>query len=146
MSPGRPRRLAAADYQTLAELRYLLRSFTSFSTTAARRSGLTAQQHQALLAVKGSAQERLSVGQLAERLQLRHHSTVGLIDRLVARGLLRRHPDRGDRRRVIVAVTPRGERRLARLTRAHREELRRLAPMLRSLLSRLGKENGSARR
>lgn len=55
MLPSRPRRLAAADYQALAELRYLLRGFTSFSTTAALCSGLTAQQHQALLAVKGSA-------------------------------------------------------------------------------------------
>ena len=138
MTPGTPRRLTRTDYQTLAELRYLLRCFTAFSTTAARQCGLTGQQHQALLAVKGAAYERLSVGELAERLQLRHHSTVGLIDRLVARGLLRRHDDRGDRRRVIVAVTSLGERRLARLSRAHREELRRLTPMLRSLLARLG--------
>jgi len=138
MKSGTPRSLTRADYRTLAELRYLLRRFTSFSTTAARQAGLTAQQHQALLAVKAAAGERLRVGELAERLQLRHHSTVGLIDRLVARGLLRRHVDRGDRRRVMVAVTPRGQRCLAQLSRTHREELRRLAPMLRSLLTRLG--------
>jgi DNA-binding MarR family transcriptional regulator len=122
----------------LAQLRYLLRRLAAFSEAAARGAGLTSQQHQALLAVRGFAGPgRISVGELAERLQLRHHSTVGLIDRLAARGLLRRHYDRRDRRRVLLAVTPRGQVRLTRLARAHREELARLAPLLRSLLARL---------
>ncbi len=132
------RRLSRADYQALAQLRYLLRSFAAFSEAAARHAGLTAQQHQALLAVKGFAgRGRMSVGELAERLQLRHHSAVGLVDRLAARGLLRRHYDRADRRRVLLGVTPRGQAHLALLSRAHREELARLAPLLRPLLERM---------
>ena len=135
-----PSRLSSADYQLLAQLRYLLRRFAAFSEAAARRAGLTAQQHQALLAIRGfPGRARVSVGELAERLQLRHHSAVGLIDRLAARGLLRRHYDRRDRRRVLVTLTPRGQARLARLSRAHREELARLAPLLRALLGRLAK-------
>lgn len=135
-----PSRLSSADYQLLAQLRYLLRRFAAFSEAAARRAGLSAQQHQALLAVRGfPGRARVSVGELAERLQLRHHSAVGLIDRLAARGLLRRHYDRRDRRRVLVTLTPRGQARLARLSRAHRAELARLAPLLRALLGRLAK-------
>lgn len=135
-----PSRLSNADYQLLAQLRYLLRRFAAFSEAAARRAGLSAQQHQALLAVRGfPGRARVSVGELAERLQLRHHSAVGLIDRLAARGLLRRHYDRRDRRRVLVTLTPRGQARLARLSRAHRAELARLAPLLRALLGRLAK-------
>jgi DNA-binding MarR family transcriptional regulator len=133
------RRLSRADYQALAQLRYLLRRFAAFSEAAARRAGLTAQQHQALLAVRGfPGRSRVSVGELAQRLQLRHHSAVGLVDRLAARGLLRRHYDRADRRRVLLSVTPRGQAHLARLSRSHREELARLAPLLHSLLKRVG--------
>jgi DNA-binding MarR family transcriptional regulator len=140
MARRAPSRLSNADYQLLAQLRYLLRRFAAFSEAAARRAGLSAQQHQALLAVRGfPGRARVSVGELAERLQLRHHSAVGLIDRLAARGLLRRHYDRRDRRRVLVTLTPRGQARLARLSRAHREELARLAPLLRALLGRLAK-------
>jgi DNA-binding MarR family transcriptional regulator len=140
MARRAPSRLSNADYQLLAQLRYLLRCFAAFSEAAARRAGLSAQQHQALLAVRGfPGRARVSVGELAERLQLRHHSAVGLIDRLAARGLLRRHYDRRDRRRVLVTLTPRGQARLARLSRAHREELARLAPLLRALLGRLAK-------
>jgi DNA-binding MarR family transcriptional regulator len=140
------RSLTRTDYRRLAELRYLLRCFTAFSAAAARHAGLTAQQHQALLAVKGSPAQRLSVGELAERLQLRHHSSVGLADRLVRGGLLHRRHDRTDQRRVILTLTRRGERCLARLSRAHREELRRLAPMLRSLLGHFGRGTHVVRR
>jgi DNA-binding MarR family transcriptional regulator len=146
MVPRAPSRLNGADYQMLAQLRYLLRRFAACSEAAARGAGLTTQQHQALLAVRGFAGPgHISVGELAERLQLRHHSTVGLIDRLAARDLLRRHSDRRDRRRVLLKVTPRGQARLARLSRAHREELARLAPLRRSLLRRLGEREPTAR-
>ena len=138
MVPRARSRLNGADYQMLAQLRYLLRRFAAFSEAAARGAGLTSQQHQALLAVRGfPGPARISVGELAERLQLRHHSAVGLVDRLAARGLLRRHYDRRDRRRVLLTVTPGGRARLARLSRVHREELARLAPLLRALLARL---------
>jgi DNA-binding MarR family transcriptional regulator len=146
MGESTSRRLTHADYQALAQLRYLLRRFAAFSEAAARDAGLTAQQHQALLAVKGfPGRTPVSVGQLAERLQLRHHSAVGLVDRLAARGLLRRHFDHADRRRVLLTVTPRGRAHLARLSRAHRQELARLAPMLQSLLRRLEETTRSRR-
>jgi DNA-binding MarR family transcriptional regulator len=138
-----PRRLllplAKSDYETLAQFRYLLRQFAAFSEDAARRARLTVQQHQALLAVKGfPGREQVSIGELAERLNLRHHSAVGLADRLVARGLVRRVRDPGDRRRVLIELTARAQGLLARLSVAHRDELRRLAPLLTELLQRLG--------
>ena len=127
--------LAKGDYETLAEFRYLLRKFGAFSEDAARRAGLTAQQHQALLAVKGfPGRDEVTIGELAERLNLKHHSVVGLVDRLMARNLIRRRHDEADRRRVMIAVTPKAEALLAGLTLAHRDELRRLAPLLQVLL------------
>lgn len=136
--PGPSRRLADSDYETLAEFRYLLRQFASFSAAAAHEVGLTAQQHQALLAIRGfSTQRRIHVGELAERLTVRHHSAVGLVDRLVARSLVHRRRDPADRRRVFLDLAPKGREVLAALSRAHRDELRRLAPGLRRLLAHL---------
>ena len=136
--------LTSTDYATLAEFRYLLRSFVAFSETAARRAGLTPQHHQALLAIRGfSRSTAVGTGELADLLNLRHHSVVGLIDRLVAKRLVRRLKDTADHRRVRVALTPTSERLLAALSATHREELRRVAPLLRELLSRL--EEQSAR-
>jgi len=132
------RRLAKADYATLAEFRYLLRQFSAFSEDAARDAGLTAQQHQALLAIKGfPGREAATIGELAERLNLKHHSVVGLVDRLAGRGLIHREHDKADRRRVIVLLTPRAETLLLGLSLVHRDELRRLAPMLRELLEKV---------
>lgn len=137
----RARALAQADYETLSDLRYLIRRFAAFSEAAARSAGLTPQQHQALLAIRGfPGSGRATIGELAERLSLRPHSVVGLVDRLVSKGLLRRHVDRADRRRVRLGLTRRSEALLARLSLAHREELRRLAPLLRGLLARLGRD------
>src|ERR1700727_1428449 len=105
-----PRRLGKDDYTTLAEFRYLLRQFGAFSEEAARQAGLTAQQHQALLAIKGfPGREELTVGELAERLNLKHHSVVGLVDRLMGRGLIQRQHDAADRRRVLIALTAKAE-------------------------------------
>jgi DNA-binding MarR family transcriptional regulator len=133
--------LTRRDYETLAEFRYLLRRFTAFSEQAARAARLAPQQHQALLAVKGYPGGRAaSIGDLAERLGIRHHSAVGLVDRLVSRGYLLRHEDRRDRRRAFLSLTASGERALAGLSAAHRRELRRVAPLLKSLLRRLGPE------
>lgn len=132
---GRPRSLAKRDFATLAEFRYLLRQFGAFSAGAARKVGLTAQQHQVLLAVKGfPGREQVTIGQLAERLNLKHHSVVGLVDRLMRRGLMVRRHDEADRRKVRIALTPRAEALLLGLTLAHRDELRRLAPLLQRLL------------
>lgn len=135
----RTRNLSAADYRTLAQFRYLLRHFAAFSEDAAHGSGLTPQQHQALLAIKGfPGRERVTVGELAERLGVRHHSAVGLVDRLAARGLVRRRIERADRRQVWLELTRRAETVLAHLSLAHRDELRRLAPLLKELLRQLG--------
>ena len=132
------RALAKGDYETLAEFRYLLRQFGAFSEDAARQAGLTAQQHQALLAIKGfPGRESVTIGELAQRLSLKHHSVVGLVDRLMAHDLIHRRHDEEDRRKVVVALTPKAEEMLLGLSLAHRAELRRLAPLLQGLLEKL---------
>lgn len=134
-----PRGLASRDYQLLAEFRYALAHFLAFSERAARAAGLAPRQHQALLAIKGyPGGADVTVGDLAARLCIRHHSAVGLADRLVESGYLVRRTDVRDKRRAILSLTPSGERALATLSAAHREELRRIAPLLQPLLSRLG--------
>jgi DNA-binding MarR family transcriptional regulator len=134
------RELALGDYQLLAEFRYLLARFLAFSAEAAHAAGLAPRQHQALLAIKGHpGGAQMTVGDLAERLGIRHHSAVGLVDRLVDSGyLIRRRADDRDRRRAILSLTPSGEKALAALSAAHREELHRIAPLLGPLLSQLG--------
>jgi DNA-binding MarR family transcriptional regulator len=132
-------RLSAADYRLLAEFRHLLARFLAFSAQAARASGLAPQQHQALLAIKGyPGGAQVTVGDLAERLGIRHHSAVGLVDRLVESGYLVRRTDVADRRRAVLCLTAAGEQALAGLSAAHREELRRIAPLLGPVLKRLG--------
>jgi DNA-binding MarR family transcriptional regulator len=120
----------------LAEFRYLLRRFLVFSEEAAAVAGLTAQQHQALLAIKGFAgRDAITTGELAERLHIRHHSAVGLIDRLASKRLVTRRIGSEDRRRVRVELTAAAETLLAGLSAAHRDEIRGLAPVLRALLA-----------
>jgi DNA-binding MarR family transcriptional regulator len=127
-----------SNYRTLAEFRYLLRQFARFSETAARAVGLTGQQHQTLLAIRGIAREEpISIGALAKSLNLQSHSVVGLVNRLVLRRLVRRVSDPQDGRRVRVVVSAQGANLLARLSKVHREELQRLAPLLRRLLAQL---------
>ena len=131
------------DYRRLAEFRYLIRCFLEFSEAAAARAGLTPRQHQALLAIKGVAEEAVpTIGYLAERLRIQHHSAVELTDRLVEADLLQRVPDAADRRRVRLALTPAGEARLATLAASHLQELRRLRPELLHILDQTGKEMG----
>ena len=129
------RQLEKAEYELLASFRYALRQFLRFSEEAAKAVGLEPQQHQALLAVKGfPTQDPVTIGELADRLQIRHHSAVGLIDRLVAKGLFSRTSDRTDRRQVYVSLTSRGEQLLERLAAIHQQEIRRMGPQLISLL------------
>ena len=131
-------KLAAADYHILAEFRLLLRRFLVFSEDAARAAGLAPQQHQALLAIKGfTGGPAPTIGDLAQQLVIKHHSAVGLVDRLVKAGYLERCQDPGDRRRVTLALTALGEKLLAGLTSAHREELRMLTPSLKVLFAKL---------
>jgi DNA-binding MarR family transcriptional regulator len=131
-------RLTKTEYELLAAFRYALRRFLRFSEESARAVGIEPQQHQALLAIKGfPGRDRITISELAERLQIRHHSAVGLASRLVANGLAAREPDPGDRRQVYLTPTPRGEALLEQLAAAHREELRRLGPEIHALLARL---------
>ncbi len=133
--PASSPRIAKAHYELLAALRHALRRFQRFSREAARAAGLTPQQHQALLAIKGfPGRDYVSIGELAERLQLKHHSAVGLVNRLVQRRLVSRTPSSADRRRQDVSVTAKGEKLIGRLSEAHLRELRQLRPELRHLL------------
>jgi DNA-binding MarR family transcriptional regulator len=128
-------KLTQADYERLAEFRYLLRRFLVFSEEAAERAGLTAQQHQALLVIKGKrGSQPMPTGMLAKRLAIRPHSAVGLIDRLIAKNLIRRRNASADRRQVLIELTPKAEKVLQSLTISHRDEIERLAPLLRELL------------
>lgn len=139
--PKRPRStadLAKSDYEALAAWRYELRLFLRFSEEAAASKGLSPQQHQALLAIKGfPGRECISIGELADKLQVRHHSAVGLVDRLVNDGLVAREESADDRRRVLITLTQRGQRILSKLTSTHRQELRRIGPAFRALLNRI---------
>jgi DNA-binding MarR family transcriptional regulator len=128
-----------ADYQRLAEFRFLLRQFLEFSAQAARARGLTPPQHQALLVIRAlTVSGKATVAEVARRLISRHHSTVELVDRLAALGLVRRRVDRDDRRRVTLLLTAKATRILERLSATHLEELRRVGRSLREMLAALG--------
>lgn len=135
MKKASSRPLTAGDFERLAEFRYALRRFLVFSEEAAKGSGLTAQQHQALLAIKGFGRTPMTTGELANRLAIRHHSAVGLIDRLMAKSLVKRVPGSDDRRQVLLSLTRKSETLLAKLSEEHRRELKRLAPVFESVLA-----------
>jgi len=128
-------KISKAHYETLAELRYALRQFLRFSENAAQAEGVTPQQHQAMLAIKGfPGRDHITIGELAERLQILHHSAVGLANRLVEENYARRVPDKNDRRQVRLTLTIRGETVLEKLSATHREQLRRIGPQINRLL------------
>jgi DNA-binding MarR family transcriptional regulator len=134
---GRRTPPSQADYEALAEFRYQVRRFLAFSEDAARAAGLTPRQHQALLAIKGFASgAAIAVGDLAQRLGIRHHSAVELVDRLAEAGLVTRNVDIDDQRRVLLNLTERAETRLAELSIAHLDELARIEPALHKALAR----------
>lgn len=123
--------IAKAEYEAIAAFRYAIRRFQRFSEQAARHEGITPQQHQLLLAIKGyPGREYASVSELADRLQMRQHSMVGLIDRTEAQGLVRREPGVVDRRQVFVHLTAAGEAKLQNLSVQHRRELRTMREAL----------------
>lgn len=129
------------DYQALAEFRYELRKFVHFSERTARAAGIEPQQHQLLLVVKGMPEEKPpTISYIAERLQLQHHSTVELIDRLEERELVERHRDELDQRRVLIQITSQGEEVLQELSLHSLEELQTAAPTLVRTLNALIKE------
>ena len=135
-------KITKAHYETLAELRYALRQFLRFSESAAQAAGVTPQQHQAMLAIKGfPGRDHITIGELAERLQILHHSAVGLANRLVTENYARRVPDQKDRRQVRLTLTIRGETVLEKLSATHREQLRRIGPQINHLLEFLRGDN-----
>jgi DNA-binding MarR family transcriptional regulator len=123
--------MTSAEFRALAEFRHQIRMFLNGSEEAARKAGLEPQQYLLLLALRGLPLGReASIRDLAERMQLRHHSVVELADRLERRSLLRRERSRDDRRQVILHLTPRGEKILTRLAKQRITELRTAAPTL----------------
>lgn len=117
------------NYQALAELRYQIRRFLRFSEQAARSAGLEPQQYLALLMLKGLPEDKKpTIGELAERLQIQHNSTVELIDRLAERQLVERQRSESDQRQVIVTLTERGEDILQKLASHHQAELQTIGP------------------
>lgn len=128
------RPLDEGDYQRLLQLRTDLRRFLRWSEDQAGAEGLTPAQHQLLLAIRGHAGESgPTIGDAADHLLLRHHSTVGLVDRAVKAGLVERRQDDRDHRIVRLRLTPHGQEVLERLSTLHLEELERLAPRIREI-------------
>jgi DNA-binding MarR family transcriptional regulator len=122
------------DYERLLEFREGLRRFLHWSEEEAAAVGLSAAQHQLLLAIRGHRHRRgPTIGDVAESLLLRHHSAVGLVDRAENAGLVRRTPDPDDHRLVRLRLTALGGRRLRQLSERHLEELARLRPQLESI-------------
>ncbi len=130
------------NYRAMAEFRYQIRRFLRFSEQAARAAGLEPQQYQLLLALKGMGDVDHRIGQIAERLQIQHHSTVELVDRLARRGLVRRRRSSEDRREVLLELTSRGDKVLQELALHHRAELRESGPALISALRKALREPG----
>lgn len=129
-SPQR-RDLPLATYRSLSEFRHQVRRFLRYSEDAARTHDLEPQQHQLLLAIKGLPKGKTpTIGELAERLQIRHHSAVELINRLAKSGRVVREPGTEDRREVLIRLTPEGERILRELSVEHQIELTRSGPKL----------------
>jgi DNA-binding MarR family transcriptional regulator len=141
------KKLTLADYRALAEFRYQIRKFLHFSDRAVRQAGLERTQYQLMLSIKGMPPDlRPRIRDLAQQMQIQHHSTVELVNRLEAGGYVRRERGLDDRREVLLALTPKGEKVLAELALHHHEELVEAAPRLVSALRRVTAGKHSARK
>lgn len=130
--------LSDRQYQSLARFRHELRVFLRFSELSARRVGLTPAQHQLLLGIRGWAGEgQPAIGDLAEFLQAKPHSTLELVRRAEEAGLVSTRPDEEDRRRQLVVLTPLGQEKLTELSLMHRDELRRFRDEMQQVLQEL---------
>ena len=124
-------KLTTRDYAQLASFRHALRGFLRFSEAAAAQEGLTSQHYQAMLILRGWPDgEPVSINDLAQQLLIKHNSAVGLVDRLANEGLVVREPSTVDRRKVELRLSPRGRQVLAKLAAMHRDELRRIGPIM----------------
>src|ERR671922_2660189 len=142
-----PKASRLPNFKAMAELRYQIRRFLRFSENAARAAGIEPQQHQLLLAVRGLPDGlKPTIGVLAERMQLQHHSTVELVDRLVDRGFLCRLRATDDRRQVLVKLTADGEIFLEKLAVYHQHELQSVGPTLVMVLQSLTEKADSAKK
>ncbi|ABQ69504.1 transcriptional regulator, MarR family [Rhizorhabdus wittichii RW1] len=131
------KQLGDADYAALAAFRHAIRRFQAFSEARATEIGLTPQQHQALLAIRGAAPGEATVGHVAERLILKPHSATGLVNRLEALGLINRETAGDDRRRALLRLTPKAYGLLGALSAIHREEIQRLRPLFSEIFDQL---------
>jgi DNA-binding MarR family transcriptional regulator len=139
------KKLTVADYQALAEFRYQIRKFLHFSERAVQASGLERGQYQLMLAIKGMPEGvRPRIRELAERMQVQHHSAVELVNRLESGGFVRRERAQDDRREVLLELTAKGERVLGDLALHHHEELQSAAPSLVAALRRVMQGEKSA--
>jgi len=140
------KKLTLADYQALAEFRFQIRKFLHFSELAVQAAGLERGQYQLMLTIKGMPEGvRSRIREVANRMHIQHHSAVELINRLEAGGFVRRERGQDDRREVLLALTPKGERVLGELALHHHDELRRTAPDLVGALQRLMPEKVEAK-
>ena len=132
------KKLSVADYQALGEFRFQIRKFLHFSDLAVAAAGLERAQYQLMLTIKGlPAELRPRIRDVANRMLIQHHSAVELVNRLEAGGYVRRERAGDDRREVLLALTPKGEKVLAELALHHHEELQDAAPALVSALRRV---------
>jgi DNA-binding MarR family transcriptional regulator len=139
--------LTSQDYQSLAEFRHQIRRYIRFSERVVRNAQLEPRQYQLLLALKGLLPHvRPRIAELAEQLQIQHHSAVELVDRLESRSLVRRERGTNDRREVLVTLTAAGEKVIRELVIYHRAELSSRGPALLEALHRVLRNNGRASR
>src|SRR5215813_365628 len=140
--------ISSQEYRALAELRYRIRLFVQQGDAQARMAGLEPQQYLILLAIRGLPESmEATIRTLADRLALKHHSVVELVDRLEQRGLVKRARSRDDRRRVLVTLLPRGEKLLEEVARHRIDELRSSgAALVTAIEALLEKDAGSARK
>lgn len=132
------KRLTLSDYQALAEFRFQIRKYLHFSERAVQAAGLERGQYQLMLAIKGIPEGvRPRIRELADRMQIQHHSAVELVNRLETGGYVKRERAREDRREVLLALTAKGERTLEELALHHHEELQNAAPDLVASLRRV---------
>ena len=132
-------KLSPDDYHSMASFRHLVRKFLRFSKELVKTTaGLNSEQYEALLAIKAfTSNNALTIAELSERLQVKHHSTVNIVDRLVARKLVRRNTSSHDRRARHLKLTPAGNDLIERLAAVHRQEIRRRSAEIIAVLERL---------
>lgn len=137
-------RLSTLDYSELASFRHALRGFLRFSEAAAAEEGLTSQHYQAMLILRGWPDGKpISINDLAQQLLIKHNSAVGLVDRLANERLVVREASTVDRRKVELRLSARGRQVLAKLAAMHRDELRRIGPVMKRFFSELAADRGT---